>query len=112
VVFKEFQAMVETSSRRKIKAIWGDNGGEFIFKTLPEAKQFSYVSKLKLDHGLPHWQVVKRIFRCKVLVALQYYVDSFKKDIGVQLYGFCDLDWGGDLDTRRSKQVMSSFLEK
>jgi hypothetical protein len=52
------------------------------------------------------------MFRCKVLVALQYYVDSFKKDIGVQLYGFCDLDWGGDLDTRRSKQVMSSFLEK
>ncbi len=32
----------------------------------------NYVSKLKLDHGLPHWQAVKRIFRCKVLRILHY----------------------------------------
>jgi hypothetical protein len=36
VVFKEFQAMVETSSRRKIKAIRKDNGGEFIYKTFKD----------------------------------------------------------------------------
>ncbi len=36
VVFKEFQAMVETSSRRKIKAIWSDNGGEFICKAFKD----------------------------------------------------------------------------
>jgi hypothetical protein len=31
VAFKEFQTMVETSSRKNIKSIWSDNGGEFIF---------------------------------------------------------------------------------
>ncbi len=30
--FKEFQAMVETNSRKKIKCIWNDNGNEFISK--------------------------------------------------------------------------------
>jgi hypothetical protein len=36
VVFKEFQAMVEINSRRKIKAIRSDNGGEFICKAFKD----------------------------------------------------------------------------
>jgi len=36
VIFKELQAMVETSSRRKIKAIQSDNGCEFICKAFKD----------------------------------------------------------------------------
>jgi hypothetical protein len=36
VVFQEFRTMVETSLRRKIKAIRSDNGGEFICKTFKD----------------------------------------------------------------------------
>jgi hypothetical protein len=48
---------------------------------------------------------VKPIFRCLQGIqnlALQYFVDSFKKDIVVQLNGFSDLDWGGNVDIKRS----------
>jgi hypothetical protein len=36
VVFKEFQAMVEVSSKRKIKAIQSHNNGEFISKVFKD----------------------------------------------------------------------------
>jgi hypothetical protein len=35
-------------------------------------------------------------------LALQYFVDSLKKDIVGKLNGFCDSDWGVNVDIKRS----------
>jgi hypothetical protein len=48
---------------------------------------------------------VKKIFRYLQGIQnleLRYFIYSLKKDIVVQLNGFCDSDWGGNIDIKRS----------
>jgi hypothetical protein len=53
---------------------------------------------------LAHWQAVKRLLR--YLQGLQNLVLGYSPDLlnkkTLELCGFCDSDWGGDVDTRRS----------
>lgn len=52
--------------------------------------------------GLEHWQAVKRIFRYlkgSLDMAIEY---GCSKSRRLQLSGYCDADWGGDMTDRRS----------
>lgn len=60
------------------------------------------VSRFMESPGVAHWQAVKRIFRYlrgTTDMALEL---GGCDDGGVVLQGFCDSDWGGDPDSRRS----------
>ena len=57
------------------------------------------LAKFVENPGPSHWQGVKRVFR--YLKKTQDYVISYKRGCN-RLTGFCDADWGGDLDDRRS----------
>jgi transposase InsO family protein len=57
------------------------------------------VSKHIKAHGDDHWTAVKRIFR--YLVGTQSAELLYKPD-SLDLIAYCDADWAGDLDNRRS----------
>ena len=64
----------------------------------------SAVSRFMADPGPTHWSAVKRIFRyLKGTQSLGITFSGSDSVAGsVDLFGFCDADWGGDPDTRRS----------
>jgi hypothetical protein len=62
------------------------------------------VARYVSNPGLPHWKAVTQIFsylKCTSDYALHF--DGTKTGYGDQIVGYSDADWGGDLDTRRSK---------
>lgn len=59
----------------------------------------NYVSRFNQNPGRDHWTAVKRIFRY-IKGTLKAKM-AYKKD-GQELVGYCDADWGGDIDSRRS----------
>ena len=60
------------------------------------------LAKYNVGHGLQHWKAAKRILA--YLKATPTMGIRMKKVEGkkIELTGFCDSDWGGDLDNRRS----------
>ena len=68
-----------------------------------------YISKL----GNEHWTTVKRVFRylCGTTDHAIYYQGRAGPDIEINVHGFVDADWAGDLDQRRftSGYVFSLF---
>lgn len=59
-----------------------------------------YVSKFNNQPGKAHWNAVKRIFRY-----LKGTIDhklTFSKKESSELVGFCDSDWGSDINDRKS----------
>ena len=64
------------------------------------ATSVGLLSKYMQDPGPAHWAAVKRVFRYLQQTkefCLQY---SGMEDTAIQ--GYCDADWGGDIDSRRS----------
>ena len=59
-----------------------------------------YMSKL----GKEHWETVKRVFRYLLGTTdyAIYYQGRPGPDIVINVHGFVDADWDGDLDHRRS----------
>ena len=49
--FKEYKALVENQTDRKIKILWSDNGGEF---TSEEFKELCKYSRIKRDLSTPY----------------------------------------------------------
>ena len=64
------------------------------------ASAVQMVSRFGADPRPVHWKAVQRIF--KYLVHTKDYGLTFKREGSVKLTGFCDSDWGGCEDTRRS----------
>jgi hypothetical protein len=65
------------------------------------AAAVSAVSRYMSDPGPQHWTAVKRILRYLRGTA-DWALCLGGTDRGVQLSGYCDADWAGDLDERRS----------
>jgi hypothetical protein len=57
------------------------------------------VSRYQANPGLSHWKVVKRILR--YLKGIADYSLCFQGE-NLQLMGYVDADWEGDLDERKS----------
>jgi hypothetical protein len=67
----------------------------------------SLVSRFQSDPGEQHWQAVKRILR--YLKGTTDYMLCFQgKDLN--LIGYCDADWGGDVDQRKSTSGYAFLL--
>jgi hypothetical protein len=60
----------------------------------------SAVSKYCSNYGPAHWQAVKRILR--YLKGTAHYRLKLGDTTSATLTGYCDADWAGDLDDRRS----------
>jgi hypothetical protein len=60
----------------------------------------SAVSKYCSNYGPAHWQAVKRILR--YLKGTAHYRLKLGGTTSATLTGYCDADWAGDLDDRRS----------
>jgi hypothetical protein len=56
------------------------------------------INQFMQDLGLPHWKVVKMILR--YLQGIKFiFFQYFGARNGTIIIGFCDSNWGGDLDT-------------
>ena len=60
----------------------------------------SNVSRFMSNPGMVHWTAAKRILR--YLKGTKDLKLKFNPDCDLKLSGYCDADWGGELDTRRS----------
>lgn len=58
------------------------------------------VSRYNHNYGRPHWNAVKRILR--YLRGTIEMGITYKRDNSDGLHGYCDADWAGDVDDRRS----------
>lgn len=67
----------------------------------------SLVSRFNNNPGKPHWNAVKRIFR--YLKGTNSFELEFSKDANKGVFGYCDADWAGDIDSRRS---MTGYIFK
>lgn len=60
----------------------------------------SALSRFNTNFGRPHWEAVKRVLRY-----LKGTIDfrlTFQPNIDDEMIGYCDADWAGDVDKRRS----------
>lgn len=60
----------------------------------------SILSSFAENPGKPHWNAVKRVLR--YLKGTKDYKLKFSDSGKLELIGYCDADWAGELDTRRS----------
>jgi histone deacetylase 1/2 len=60
----------------------------------------SYVSRFLDAHDQTHWKAVQRILR--YLNGTREHSIVYKKQAQLQLEGYCDADWGGDQNDRKS----------
>jgi hypothetical protein len=60
----------------------------------------SACSKYLENPGWNHWTAAKRVLR--YMKGTKKLGIKFNKSEGFELYGYCDADWAGNLDTRRS----------
>ena len=68
------------------------------------------VARFVSNPGMAHWRAV--IYICRYLIGTADYGLHFDGNIkdGGQVHGYSDADWGGDLDTRRSKTGYAIFM--
>jgi hypothetical protein len=64
------------------------------------AAAIGVLSRFLTNPGKEHWDAVKRVLR--YLKQTAGYALEFKKSESLELSGFCDSDWGGCEDSRRS----------
>ncbi|XP_065368828.1 uncharacterized protein LOC135961258 [Calliphora vicina] len=60
----------------------------------------NFLSRFGINPGRPHWEAVKRVMRY-----LKGTIDKgivYKKQTEDEIKGFCDADWAGDVDDRKS----------
>ena len=103
--FKEFHAMVERQSRKKLKCISSDNGGEYhsmyaMVCTRPNiAHIVGTVSRFLSNPGRQHWNAVKWILRyLHGIINMKLCFGGDKPT----LMGYSDSDMAGDIDSRKS----------
>ncbi|XP_020963495.1 uncharacterized protein LOC110265078 [Arachis ipaensis] len=84
---------------------------QYITITRPElAYNVSKVSQYMQNLLKVHWLVVKRILR--YLAGTLTSGLLLDKDPSLEIFAYCDLDWGGDLDDRKSQGGYFIFLGK
>jgi len=59
----------------------------------------NYLNRFNQNPNLTHWKSVKRVLR--YLKAINYKLE-FSRDQEESIIGFCDADWAGNLEDRRS----------
>ncbi|MCO5593431.1 hypothetical protein L7F22_047445 [Adiantum nelumboides] len=61
-----------------------------------------YLSRFIQDHCLPHWKQLKHLLRyIKVTQDLCFVFSAASHSDSPILHGWCDADWGGNLDNRK-----------
>ena len=73
------------------------------------AQAVATVSKLNSYPNESHLTAVKRIFHY-LKGTLEFVLKYMQSDFGLELLGFSDADWAGDLDNRRSTTGYLSML--
>jgi len=68
------------------------------------------VARFVCNPGMNHWKAV--VYICRYLVGTANYGLHFDGNVkdGGQVHGYSDADWGGDVDTRRSKTGYAIFM--
>ncbi len=66
------------------------------------------VARFVEDPGMEHWQAVKRVLR--YLQGRQYEGIRFEQLNKCELRGYCDADWAGDEDSRKSTTGFIFFI--
>ena len=64
------------------------------------AAALGVLARFMQDPGRIHWEAAKRVLR--YVQQTKRLGLQFKRQKSTEIVGFCDSDWGGDLDTRRS----------
>lgn len=60
----------------------------------------SMLSRFNTNYGKAHWSAVKRVFRyLKSTLDMKL---TYRRDVEGEMIGYCDADWAGDHDERRS----------
>ncbi|XP_038713441.1 secreted RxLR effector protein 161-like [Tripterygium wilfordii] len=65
------------------------------------------VTRFQSNPGPEHWKAVKRILRY-LKGTMNYMLVYQGKDL--RLFGYCDVDWGGDVDERKSTSGYAFIL--
>ena len=98
--------MIEVSNKNveKVEAPYRQAIGSLMYLmtcTRPDlAASIHILSRYMADPTKQHWEGVKRVFR--YLKKTKDHGIMYKKMGKLQLTGYCDSDWGGCVDTRRS----------
>ena len=101
---KEQEAITEEERREMESIPFRQAIGSLMYLmvcTRPDlAASIGVFSKFMQNPGIQHWEGIKRIFRYLKMTAGKCL--RFEKQGRVEVKGYCDADWAGDIDTMKS----------
>jgi hypothetical protein len=109
---KSHAAVTDTEKREMSAVPYQSAVGSLMYAmtcTRPDiAYAVSTVSRYCSNYGAAHWTAVKRIMR--YLKGTAHYRLKLGGDAQAKLSGYCDADWAGDLDERKSTTGYAFYL--